>query len=51
MNYKTYIVTFEAGPSMQMLAFSAEEAKILAQAERIKKGMNHNVTAVRERSF
>jgi len=51
MNYKTYIVSFAVGPSISMLALSAEEAKILAQADRIKKGMNHQVIQVREHTF
>lgn len=51
MNYKTYIISFAVGPSMEMLALSAEQARILAQAERIQKGMNYKVIQVRERSF
>lgn len=34
------------GPFVDMLAFSAEQAKILAQAERIKAGLDYEVEHV-----
>ena len=42
-----YVVAFEFGPSEIVYAGSRAEAKILGQAERIKKGMDWNsVTSI-----
>ena len=41
MFQKMYSVPFRSGGSEDILAFCIEEAKILAQAERIKKGFTY----------
>ncbi|MBX3678487.1 MAG: hypothetical protein KF853_15845 [Rhodocyclaceae bacterium] len=43
MRKNAYEVVFMDGRSMEMWALSAEQAKILAQAERINRGENYDV--------
>ncbi len=43
MRNNAYEVVFTDGRSMEMWAFSAEQAKILAQAECINRGENYDV--------
>ena len=43
MHKETFIIIFEDGKQIKETAWSLEEAKILAQAERIKQGKSHKV--------
>lgn len=43
MHTETFIITFGDGEKIEERAFSLEEAKILAQAERIKQGKSYEV--------
>lgn len=45
-NVEFYIGIEGVGPFAQILAFTAEQATILAQAERIKKGLDYRVEHV-----
>lgn len=46
MNKSIYHVVFLDGSSIEMWALSSEQARILAQAERINKGLNYDVKEV-----
>jgi hypothetical protein len=46
MKKSEYIVTFGTDKRESIQAFSAEEAKILAQAKQIKKGNDYIVTSI-----
>lgn len=48
MNYTEYRVTFTTGQCEIVCAFSAQEARILAQARQIRKGNKHEVKTVEE---
>lgn len=43
MKEETFIIIFADGEQIKEKAFSLEEAKILAQAERIKQGKSYQV--------
>ena len=43
MNQETFIIIFDDGEKIQETAWSLEEAKILAKAERIKHGKSYAV--------
>lgn len=43
MKKELFIIIFEDGEQIKEMAFSLEEAKILAQAERIKHGKSYTV--------
>lgn len=43
MHEETFIIIFKDGEQIEETAWSLEEAKILAQAERIKQGKSYTV--------
>lgn len=43
MRQNAYIITFVDGKTMEEWAFTSEQAKILAQAKRIKQGEEYKV--------
>ena len=47
MRKEIYHVFFVDGTSCEEWAFNAEQAKIVAQADRIKKGQNYEVETVK----
>lgn len=46
MKHTNYIVTFEGGQILEISAFGARQATILAQAKMINRGLNYNVLSV-----
>lgn len=43
MHTETFIITFEDGEQIKETTFSLEQAKILAQAERIKQAKSYKI--------
>lgn len=46
MKYTTFLITFDGGDSMEQIAMTMSEAKILAPAARINKARSYDITSI-----
>lgn len=51
MRKNTYVIQFEDDSSVEIWAFTSEQAKILAQAEKIKRGEPFGIIFIEKTGF